>query len=88
MARGDGASVRFHISLDEEHKEKLDRLAQQAYTAPTALARSLLSRAIDDADVDGATMTDLLLGIPGAVGRIARAEEQLARGEGIAIDQL
>jgi predicted transcriptional regulator len=88
MARGKSESVRFHMSLDEEHKAKLDRLAEQAYTPPITLARSLLSRAIDDADVDGATITDILLGIPGAVGRVTRAEEQLARGEGIPLDQL
>ena len=74
--------------LDEEHSEKLTRMAEQAYTPPSTLARSLLSRAIDDADVDGATMTDILLGIPGAVDRIARAEWQLERGEGIPLDQL
>lgn len=88
MARRKGESVRFHVSLDAEHKAKLDRMAERAYTPPVALARSLLSRAIDDADIDGATMTDILLGIPGAAGRVARAEEQLARGEGIRLDQL
>lgn len=42
----------------------------------------------DDAEVDASTMTNVLLGIPGAVERVARAEEQLARGEGIPLDQL
>jgi len=88
MARRKSESVRFHISLDAEHKEKLDRLAEQVHTPAATLARSLLSRAIDDAGVDGATMTDILLGIPGAGGGLARADEQLARGEGIPLDQL
>lgn len=88
MSRGEDESVRFRVSLDAEHKEKLDRMAEQADTAPAALARSLLSRAIDDADVGRATMTDILLAIPGVAGRVARAEEQVARGEGIPLDRL
>jgi hypothetical protein len=41
-----------------------------------------------DAEADASTMTNVLLGISGAVKRVALAEEQLVRGEGVPLDQL
>ncbi|HUZ81897.1 MAG TPA: hypothetical protein VMU73_06590 [Gaiellaceae bacterium] len=63
-------------------------MAEQAYTAEGTLARSLLSRAIDDAEIDGRTMVEILNGIPGADERIKLARKQIARGEGVPLDDL
>ena len=63
-------------------------MAEQSHVAEGTLARSLLSRAIDDAEIDGRTMVEILNGIPGARQRIALAREQIARGEGIPLDEL
>lgn len=87
MAAG-GRTNRVNVLLDEEHAQRLKRMAEQAHTAEGTLARSLLSRAIDDAEVDGRTMVEVLNGIPGAQDRIALAREQITRGEGRPLDEL
>lgn len=63
-------------------------MAEHSHAAEGTLARSLLSRAIDEADVDGQTIVEVLNGIPGARASIARGREQLARGEGVPLDEL
>lgn len=87
MARG-GRTHRINVLLDEEHARRLKRMAEQSHAAEGTLARSLLSRAIDEAEVDGRTMVEVLNGIPGAERRLARAREQIARGEGIPLAEL
>lgn len=87
MGKGD-ATTRLNVTLDREHAEKLRRMAEQSYAAEGTLARSLLSRAIDDAELDGRTMVEILNGIPGATGRLRLGREQIARGEGIPLDEL
>jgi hypothetical protein len=79
---------RINVLLDEEHAGRLRRMADQAHTAEGTLARSLLSRAIDEADIDGRTMVEVLNGIPGARESIARGRDELARGEGVPVDEL
>jgi hypothetical protein len=79
---------RINVLLDDEHARRLKRMAEQSHAAEGTLARSLLSRAIDEAEVDGATIVEVLNGIPGARERIAAAREQIARGEGIPLDDL
>jgi len=79
---------RINVLLDDEHAQRLKRMAEQSHAAEGTLARSLLSRAIDDADVDGRTMVEILNGISGASERIALARDQIARGEGIPLDEL
>lgn len=87
MARG-GRTHRINVLLDDEHALRLKRMAEQAHAAEGTLARSLLSRAIDEAEIDGRTMVEVLNGIPGAADRIRLAREQIARGEGIPLDEL
>jgi hypothetical protein len=79
---------RINVLLDEEHARRLKQMAEQSHAAEGTLARSLLSRAIDEAEVDGRTIVQVLNGIPGAAERIALGREQIARGEGIALDDL
>ena len=87
MGRG-RRTHRVNVLLDEERAARLRRMADQSYAAEGTLARSLLSRAIDEAEVDGRTIVEVLLGIPGASESIARGREQFARGEGIPLDEL
>jgi len=79
---------RINVVLDEEHAARLRRMADQSHAAEGTLARSLLSRAIDEADVDGRTMVEVLNGIPGARESIARGRDQFAQGEGTPLDEL
>lgn len=83
-----GDSIRINVTLDSEHAEKLSRMAEQAYTQEGTLARSLLSRAIDEADIDAASMVELLNGIPGALERAQLGREQARTGETIRLDDL
>jgi hypothetical protein len=83
-----GRTNRINVLLDDEHAQRLKRMAEQSHAAEGTLARSLLSRAIDDAEIDGRTIVEVLNGIPGAPQRIALAREQLAGGEGIPLDEL
>ena len=87
MTREPGSS-RLNVTLDPEHAEKLRRMAEQAYTQEGTLARSLLSRAIDESDFDARTMIELLNGIPGALERAKLGREQGRRGETIPLEDL
>ena len=81
-------STRLNVTLTREHAAKLSRLAEQAYTQEGTLARSLLSRAIDEADVDSRSMVELLNGIPGALERARAGREQARSGDTIPLDDL
>jgi hypothetical protein len=81
-------TTRINVTLDPEHSEKLSRMAELAYTQEGTLARSLLSRAIDEADIDGATMVELLNGIPGALERAELGRAQARHGETSPLEDL
>ncbi len=72
---------RLNVSLDEQRAAKLARLADRAHVPDGTLARSLLSSAIDDADPDARSVTDILEGIPGLAERLERAEAEVKAGE-------
>lgn len=82
----DGRSTRFNVILDEEHAAKLHLMAERAYMQPGALARSLLSGAIDAADPDPQLMTDILNAIPGFWEGVERAEAEHAAGLGMTLE--
>lgn len=71
---------RLNVSLDEQRASKLARLADRVHVADGTLARSMLSAAIDEADPDADSITDILEGIPGLADRLDRAEAQVAAG--------
>ena len=71
---------RLNVSLDEQRAVKLARLAGRAHVPDGTLARSLLSAAIDDADPDAHSITDILEGIPGLAKRLKEAEAQVEAG--------
>lgn len=83
-----GPPNRLNVTLDPEHAAKLSRMAEQSYVQEGTLARSLLARAIDEADVDARGMVELLNGIPGALERAQLGREQARRGETIPLEDL
>ncbi len=85
MARPRG---RLNVTLDEEYAAKLSRLADRTQVHEGTLARSLLSRAIDEADVDPRHVVDLLDGIPGAFSRASAGLDDASAGRTIALDDL
>lgn len=81
-------SRRLNVSLDEQRAEKLTRLADRAHVPDGTLARSLLSSAIDEADPDAATITQILEGIPGLLERVEDAERSIEAGRFVELDDL
>ena len=79
---------RLNVSLDEQHAEKLARLADRARVADGTLARSLLSAAIDDADPDSRSITEILEGIPGLRERLVEAEADVEAGNVTELEEL
>lgn len=82
------AGQRVNIVLDEERAVKLRRLAERTHTSPGTLARSLLSTALDDADPDSRTITDILDRIPGAWEDAIAGSEEIRTGKGIPLHEL
>jgi hypothetical protein len=82
------AARRINVTLDGEYAAKLAAMAERTHMQEGTLARSLLSRAIDDADVDARHVTELLEGIPGAYERIQLGREQARSGQTIPLDEL
>ena len=85
MARGSG---RLNVTLDEEYAAKLARLAQRSHVQEGTLARSLLSHAIDEADVDADNLVQVLDGISGAFERAQLGLEQARKKRTISLDEL
>jgi hypothetical protein len=81
-------SSRLNVTLDPERAAKLALLAERTHTQEGTLARSLLSHAIDDADVDARHIAELLDGIPGAFERAQLGLEQARSGQTVALDEL
>jgi hypothetical protein len=79
---------RINVSLDPEYAEKLAVLAERAHLQEGTLARSLLSQAIDEADIDAQSVVEILDGIPGAFERAERGIERIRAGNGLPLDQL
>lgn len=77
-----------NVALDSEHRDKLARIAERAQASQDSLASTLLSTALDNADLDSEAMTEILEGIPGAFERVQEAEAQFERGEFIELEEL
>lgn len=78
----------MNVTLDGERAAKLSRLAERTHTQEGTLARSLLSQAIDEADLDARHVVELLDGIPGAFERAQLGLEQAKSGRTISLDDL
>ena len=85
MAPGSG---RLNVTLDDEYAAKLARLAERTHVQEGTLARSLLSHAIDEADVDPRNVVEILDGISGAFERAQLGLKQARSGKTVALDEL
>jgi hypothetical protein len=81
-------SNRLNVTLDEAYTAKLARLAQRTHVHEGTLARSLLSHAIDEADVDPDNVVQILDGIPGALERAELGFQQARERQTLALDEL
>ena len=79
---------RVNVTLDEEHAEKLSRLAERMHVQPGTVARSLLANALDEADPDPGSIVDLLDGIDGAYDRAQLGVRQARTGQTVSLDEL
>jgi hypothetical protein len=79
---------RLNITLDDEHAEKLARLAERTHVQPGTVARSLLSSALDDVDADPRNVVELLDGIGGAYERAQLGRKQAESRDTVSLDDL
>ena len=79
---------RVNVTLDGTRAAKLARLAERAHVSDGTLARSLLSSALDDADPNASTITQILEGIPEFADRLVASERQIESGDFVDIDEL
>jgi predicted transcriptional regulator len=79
---------RFNVQLDDEHAAKLHAVADRVYIQPGTIARSLLSTALDLADPDAATVTEILDSIPGALERAQAGLAAARAGRFVPLDEL
>ncbi len=79
---------RLNVTLDEEHAEKLVRLAERMHVQPGTVARSLLSSALDETDPDARNVAELLDAIPGAFERAHLGLEQAKARKTLPLNEL
>ena len=79
---------RLNITLAAEDAAKLSRLAERMRVQPGTIARSLLARALEDADPDPRSVVELLDAIPGAYERAQLGLRQAHAGDTVALDEL
>jgi hypothetical protein len=79
---------RLNVTLDAEHAARLSRLAERAHVQEGTLARSLLSKALEESDPDARDLVAVLDGIPGAWERANAGVEAAAQGHAIPLDEL
>jgi hypothetical protein len=81
-------SARLNVTLDGEYAEKLRLLAEHAHVKEGTLARSLLARAIDEADIDVRSVVELLDGVEGAFDRARLGLRQAEAGKTVPLAEL
>ena len=79
---------RVNVVLDEVHAAKLRRLAERTHTSAGTLARSLLATALEEADPDPRTVTELLDRIDGAFDRARRGSEEARSRMGTPLEDM
>jgi plasmid maintenance system antidote protein VapI len=79
---------RINVDLDPSYARKLSSLAERMHVQEDALAKSLLSGALDEADPEASRITEILDGIPGAWERAQESIEQARRGETVPLSEL
>jgi len=76
------------LTLDDEYAAKLARLAERTHVQAGTLARSLLSRALDEADADARYVVDVLDSIDGALERAQAGLAEARSVKTVALDDL
>ncbi len=84
----DQTMERLNITLADEDAAKLARLAARMHVQPGTVARSLLARALEEADPEPRNVVELLDGISGAHERAQQGLSQARAGQTIGLDQL
>ncbi|MCA1689504.1 MAG: hypothetical protein LC720_03395 [Actinobacteria bacterium] len=79
---------RLNITLADEDAARLSRLAERMRVQPGTIARSLLARALEEADPDARSLVELLDGIPGAYERAELGMAQARAGRTVGLDEL
>lgn len=79
---------RINLTLDDEQAAKLSRLAERMHVQPETVVRSLLARALDEADPDARNVVEVLDGIPGAFERAQLGLRDAQAGQTNALDEL
>lgn len=79
---------RLNITLADEDAARLSRLAERMRVQPGTIARSLLARALEEADPDPRSLVQLLDGIPGAYERAKLGMAQARAGQTVGLDEL
>jgi predicted transcriptional regulator len=79
---------RINVTLDDEHAEKLRRLAERTHVNEGTIARSLLTTALDDADPQPRNVTELLDRVPGALDRAEAGLAEVRAGRGKPLNEL
>ena len=79
---------RVNITLDDEHAEKLARLAERTHAQPGTIAGSLLSTALDETDADPGSAVKLLDGTAGAHARARLGRSQAEAGDTVPLERL
>jgi hypothetical protein len=77
---------RLSVTLDPVYAAKLAKMAERMQINEGVLARSLLSRALDDADPHPRRIADLLDGLPGALERAHQGLEDAKSRRTIALN--
>jgi hypothetical protein len=79
---------RVNITLADEDAARLARLAERMRVQPGTIARSLLARALEEADPDPRSVVELLDSIPGAYERAQLGLDQAHSGKTVTLDEL
>ena len=81
-------SGRVNVVLAEEYALKLQRLAEQTHVSPGTLARSLFSRALDEAEPSSRTVTGLLDSLDGAFEQAQAGAADVRAGRSVHLDDI
>jgi hypothetical protein len=84
----EAASKRINVRLDGEHARKLAELAAERHVEEVDLAGEVLAGALDDFELDGARITEILDSIPGSWEAAQESIEQARRGETVPLSEL
>ncbi len=78
----------INVALDSEHARKLADLAEERHVEEVELAGEVLAGALDEFELDGARITEILDSIPGSWEAAQESIEQARRGETVPLSEL